>query len=44
MDSKTEYRKPNYRLSREWRARGWTQRYVAEQLGADPNIVSRWKS
>ena len=44
MDSKTEQRKPNHRLSRERRARGWTQRYVAEQLGADPNIVSRWES
>jgi transcriptional regulator with XRE-family HTH domain/ATP/maltotriose-dependent transcriptional regulator MalT len=36
-------KKPNYVLRHERVVRGWTQHYVAEQLGADPNIVSRWE-
>jgi tetratricopeptide (TPR) repeat protein len=38
-----ENKKPNHRLRYEREARGWTQQYVAGQLGADTNIVSRWE-
>lgn len=34
---------PNDRLRFEREARGWTQQYVAEHLGAEMNIVSRWE-
>ncbi len=37
------HKQPNHRLRFEREARGWTQQYVAEQLGADMNIVSRWE-
>src|SRR5690242_17023838 len=36
-------KKPNRILRHVRQARGWTQRYVAGQLGADENIVSRWE-
>jgi tetratricopeptide (TPR) repeat protein/DNA-binding XRE family transcriptional regulator len=36
-------KQPNHRLRFEREARGWTQQYMAEQLGADMNIVSRWE-
>jgi len=39
----TREKQPNLRLRHEREARGWTQQYVAEQLGADKNIVSRWE-
>src|SRR5579884_2657550 len=37
-------RQPNKRLRHEREARGWSQAYVARQLGADANIVSRWEN
>ena len=39
-----EYR-PSFKevLKRERQKRGWTQQYVAEQLGVDVNTVSRWE-
>lgn len=37
-------RRPNRRLRHEREARGWSQAYVARQLGADANIVSCWES
>ena len=37
-------RQPNKRLRHEREARGWSQAYVARQLEADANIVSRWES
>ncbi len=43
MRADARYKQPNHRLRYEREARGWTQQYVAEQLGADMNIVSRWE-
>lgn len=45
MEKQTNKRdkKPNHILRYEREARGWTQLYVAGQLGADENIVSRWE-
>src|SRR5690349_15876970 len=43
MRAKAKDKQPNQRLRFEREARGWTQQYVAEQLGADINIVSRWE-
>lgn len=43
MRANAKYKKPNDYLRYEREARGWTQQYVAEQLGADMNIVSRWE-
>jgi transcriptional regulator with XRE-family HTH domain/tetratricopeptide (TPR) repeat protein len=43
MQANRKNKRPNARLRSEREARGWTQQYVAEQLGADINIVSRWE-
>ena len=43
MQGNTKYKQPNHRLRYERELRGWTQQYVAEHLGADMNIVSRWE-
>ncbi len=43
MQANARYKQPNHCLRYEREARGWTQQYVAEQLGADMNIVSRWE-
>lgn len=43
MQADTKSKQPNACLRFEREARGWTQQYVAEQLGADMNIVSRWE-
>src|SRR5579859_5716788 len=34
---------PNQRLKAERELRGWSQKYVAEQLGADHYYLSRWE-
>jgi transcriptional regulator with XRE-family HTH domain len=34
---------PNQRLKTERELRGWSQKYVAEQLGADHYYLSRWE-
>src|SRR5579872_2552479 len=34
---------PNQRLKSERELRGWSQKYVAEQLGADHYYLSRWE-
>src|ERR1700730_15346360 len=39
----TGHTQPNDRLRFEREARGWTQQFVAEQLGAEMNIASRWE-
>jgi transcriptional regulator with XRE-family HTH domain len=33
---------PNQRLKAERELRGWSQKYVANQLGADAYYLSRW--
>jgi transcriptional regulator with XRE-family HTH domain len=43
MQADARYKQPNHRLRYEREVRGWTQQYVAEQLGAEMNIVSRWE-
>jgi transcriptional regulator with XRE-family HTH domain/tetratricopeptide (TPR) repeat protein len=43
IQADTKHKQPNYRLRYEREARGWTQQYVAKQLDADMNIVSRWE-
>jgi transcriptional regulator with XRE-family HTH domain len=43
MQAHVRYKQPNQRLRYEREVRGWTQQYVAEQLEADMNIVSRWE-
>ena len=43
MQAKTKNKQPNARLRFEREVRGWTQQYVAEHLGTDMNIVSRWE-
>ena len=43
MRADARYKQPNHHLRYEREARGWTQQYVAEQLGAEMNIVSRWE-
>jgi tetratricopeptide (TPR) repeat protein/transcriptional regulator with XRE-family HTH domain len=44
MQVDTRHKQPNARLRYERETRGWTQQYVAEQLEADMNIVSRWEN
>jgi tetratricopeptide (TPR) repeat protein/transcriptional regulator with XRE-family HTH domain len=34
---------PNYRLKEARELRGWSQKYVAEQIGADHYYLSRWE-
>jgi transcriptional regulator with XRE-family HTH domain len=34
---------PNQRLKAERELRGWSQKYVAEQIGADHYYLSRWE-
>jgi len=34
---------PNQRLKMERELRGWSQKYVAEQIGADHYYLSRWE-
>ena len=34
---------PNQRLKAERELRGWSQKYVADQLGADHYYLSRWE-
>src|ERR1700692_2614443 len=34
---------PNQHLKAERELRGWSQKYVAEQLGADHYYLSRWE-
>src|SRR5260370_36961194 len=43
MQANARYKQPNHCLRYEREMRGWTQQYVAEQLGADMNIISRWE-
>src|SRR5712691_5690505 len=43
MQADTRHKQPNACLRYERETRGWTQQYVAEQLGADMNIISRWE-
>src|SRR5229473_1210830 len=40
---KTRTGTPNQRLKAERELRGWSQKYVAEQLGADHYYLSRWE-
>jgi len=40
---KTPQATPNKRLRAERELRGWSQQYVAEQLGADHYYLSRWE-
>jgi transcriptional regulator with XRE-family HTH domain len=34
---------PNQRLREERELRGWSQKYVADQIGADHYYISRWE-
>jgi transcriptional regulator with XRE-family HTH domain len=34
---------PNEQLRRERKLRGWSQNYLAELIGTDPKVVSRWE-
>jgi transcriptional regulator with XRE-family HTH domain len=34
---------PNQRLKAERELRGWSQKFVAEQIGADHYYLSRWE-
>src|SRR6266446_2078630 len=34
---------PNQRLREEREIRGWSQKYVTDQIGADPYYLSRWE-
>src|SRR5713226_7249957 len=34
---------PNQRLKMERELRGWSQKYVAQQIGADHYYLSRWE-
>src|ERR1700730_4248593 len=40
---KVRQRTPNQRLKTERELRGWSQKYVADQLGADHYYLSRWE-
>src|SRR5579863_2548556 len=40
---KTSVAKPNLRLKEERELRGWSQKYVAGQIGADRYYLSRWE-
>src|SRR5260221_14246193 len=40
---KTRTGTPNQRLKAERELRGWSQKYVAEQLGADHYYLNRWE-
>ncbi len=40
---KSRYKGPNRTLKQEREARGWTQLYVAQQIGVDPFTISRWE-
>ena len=40
---RSRYRGPNRTLKLERERRGWTQRYVAQQIGVDPFTISRWE-
>lgn len=40
---KTSVAKPNLRLKEERELRGWSQKYVADEIGADRYYLSRWE-
>src|SRR5215467_9646563 len=40
---KTAHATPKQRLKEERELRGWSQKYVAEQIGADHYYLSRWE-
>ena len=40
---KTAVAKPNLRLKEERELRGWSQKYVADEIGADRYYLSRWE-
>jgi tetratricopeptide (TPR) repeat protein/transcriptional regulator with XRE-family HTH domain len=40
---KTSAAKPNLRLKEERELRGWSQKYVADEIGADRYYLSRWE-
>lgn len=40
---RSRYRGPNRILKQERERRGWTQLYVAQQIGVDAFTVSRWE-
>src|ERR1700736_6292180 len=40
---KTSVAKPNLRLKEERELRGWSQKYVADEIGADRYYWSRWE-
>ncbi len=40
---KTSLAKPNLRLKEERELRGWSQKYVADEIGADRYYLSRWE-
>jgi transcriptional regulator with XRE-family HTH domain len=40
---KSRYKGPNRMLKQEREGRGWTQLYVAQQIGVDPFTISRWE-
>ena len=40
---RSRYKGPNRTLKLERERRGWTQLYVAQQIGVDPFTISRWE-
>src|ERR1700694_4198094 len=40
---KTSVAKPNLRLKEERELRGWSQKFVADEIGADRYYLSRWE-
>src|SRR5690349_2546192 len=40
---KTAQAKPNIRLREARELRGWSQKYVADEIGADRYYLSRWE-
>ncbi len=40
---RSRYKGPNRILKLERERRGWTQLYVAQQIGVDPFTISRWE-
>jgi transcriptional regulator with XRE-family HTH domain len=40
---RSRYRGPNRILKQERERRGWTQLYVAQQIGVDAFTISRWE-
>src|SRR6202022_1592103 len=40
---KTSVAKPNLRLKEERELRGWSQKHVADEIGADRYYLSRWE-